>query len=310
MEQHGAHECEAAHGCRRLTLENAMSQVLGPTYPGRAACRVDDSRLDPMRPARLPRSGLDRKRRSRETLLSGLTMLCSSRAGGLSLAPTCGRGVWICPMDLGRFLVQLRRDGRVHVGQIEEMSTVHAVAVLRDLHREACFAGPSGLPAFEPDAASWAARWLHAACQCFVHRDFGVAEIERRLGRACPSSPTSSAVHFSVDLTMRYLPDLWTMVRGVAVGDPLLVALRSAGREWPLSSVGMGDLGRIDIDPLLQNVGLRVLYVDRVLGARDASRLEDERVRRAIAAAYGDARELARDASVSFDSAPTAADPR
>lgn len=109
---------------------------------------------------------------------------------------------------------------------------------------------------------------------------------------------------------MRYLPDLWTMVRGVAVGDPLLVALRSAGREWPLSSVGMGDLGRIDIDPLLQNVGLRVLYVDRVLGARDASRLEDERVRRAIAAAYGDARELARDASVSFDSAPTAADPR
>ena len=213
-------------------------------------------------------------------------------------------------MDLGLFLTQLHESGRVQVGRDERIPEGRAPVVLRELYRATCFAGPAGLPEFDPVAALWAAEWFHAACQCFVHRDLGAAEVERRLGSPCPSDRTSPAAHLSVDLTLRHLPDLIGLVRGIAAGDPLLVVMRAVGRDWPLSSVGMQDIGDVDIDPLLRHGGLRVLYVDRVLAAKDAVRAQDERVRRALAGAYGEHMQLARGTSREFDSPPPSAAPR
>jgi hypothetical protein len=75
------------------------------------------------------------------------------------------------------------------------------------------------------------------------------------------------------------------------------VALRRFACAWPLSSVGIADLGPLDDDAvavIAGDEGLRRLYVDRILRHDDAKRVEDPRIARAVAAAVGEHREFAR----------------
>jgi hypothetical protein len=75
------------------------------------------------------------------------------------------------------------------------------------------------------------------------------------------------------------------------------VALRRFACAWPLSSVGIADLGPLDDDAvavIAGDEGLRRLYVDRILRHDDAVRVQDPRIARAVAAAVGEHREFAR----------------
>jgi hypothetical protein len=99
------------------------------------------------------------------------------------------------------------------------------------------------------------------------------------------------AVHYSVDLTFRFLPDLTKQVRAVASDDPLAVELLRWAEHWPLSSVGVDGLDTQAVDAALPAIVaddcLLRLYVDRVIDRRDHARLHHPAVRQAVAAALG-----------------------
>ncbi len=59
----------------------------------------------------------------------------------------------------------------------------------------------------------------------------------------------------------------------------------SLGRQWPLSSVGIKDVGDINVDDFVGEPSLRQMYVDRIIERGDLSRLSDGRVRQAVQAA-------------------------
>ena len=149
------------------------------------------------------------------------------------------------------------------------------------------------------------------ACRFLVYRDVDADAMEREFSAAIPgvsgtpgvsSSPGSAstpdganpAVHYSVDLTFRFLPDLVKLARIASEQDPLVERLMAWARHWPLSSVGIGaNVGPVEIGPIVNHPCLLALYVDRVIARRDLTRLDDARVRDGVRQALGLYSELA-----------------
>jgi hypothetical protein len=133
---------------------------------------------------------------------------------------------------------------------------------------------------------------FYRACQFVAFRDAGEEIMAQTMAVACPHGDPPS-VHYSVDLTFRYLPGLIKLARSASQRDPLLTHLARWAVEWPLSSVGMAVIGPVQIGPWARDPCLLGLYVDRVIERCDASRLSDEHVREAVQQAVGLFPELA-----------------
>jgi hypothetical protein len=192
------------------------------------------------------------------------------------------------PSPLSEFLQQLFETGRVRVPELPiaeaDFATADAVLTACQLQFRRDLAGEP--PPFDLAAARWAAVAFYRACQLVAHRHLG--EPSMRAAFAAPNlDQRSAAVHYSIDLTFRYLPDLERLARSSSQNDPHLEHLRSWARQWPLSSVGMRDIEPADASPVLDNACLLSLYVDRALEHRDLPRLADARAREAARRALG-----------------------
>ena len=150
---------------------------------------------------------------------------------------------------------------------------------------------PGAAPEVDRQAAAWAITTLYRMAALTVHRDVGEDVIRELLSSPAPD-PKSPKSHYSVDLSLRFLPDLVKLAKSAASDDPLITQMQNVGQQWPLSSVGVAGIGRVDIDPLRTSDTLMRLYVDRVLATGDADRLKDSVVAEAVAAAVGNYPEL------------------
>lgn len=164
-----------------------------------------------------------------------------------------------------------------------------AIAELDHLARaEVAFDPP---PLVEP-AAAWGLSMLYRSCQFLTCREVDAETVRRALAEPCPEAP-KPAVCYSVDLALRYLPDLMSLARGIAPDDPLVESLLGLASAWPLSSVGIKGVSNIGTAAFIVDRSLRQLYVDRIIERADVSRLDDPRVRESVRAALGHFPELA-----------------
>lgn len=199
-------------------------------------------------------------------------------------------------MGLASFLNELFEHGRVRVDEPSPTATglrpptdedrAAAGAVLRERDAAARLDFPGDAPDFNADLALWGAEQFYRACQFAVYRDVPGEVVVAILSAPCPTAPLA-AQHYHIDLTFRFLPDLMRLARSASENDPLCEQLKDWAQRWPLSSVGMSRVEPDAAEPAWQHAGLLQLYVDRVIGARDLSRLGDPRVRRAMRAALG-----------------------
>lgn len=125
-----------------------------------------------------------------------------------------------------------------------------------------------------------------------MFRDYDADQVREVFSTAFPEDFTASA-HYSVDLTMRFLPDLLRLARTRSSGDLLVDELNKLAHQWPLSSVGMGDVVDVSIRPIVEDSCLLQLYVDRIIAREDVGRLSDPSVRLAARRAIGIHRHLA-----------------
>ncbi len=193
-------------------------------------------------------------------------------------------------MALVSFLQQLRTDGKVTVpanlldGSAGEIDA--ARDVLREIHREDAAEFPGQAPALDPRAATWAAQLLLDCCQILVMREIDAETVTSRLGLSY-EAPTSPAVIHSVDLTLRHLPDLFVLAKGISPGDPFVIELKRLAGDWPLSLIGIPLPDSAELDPILRHGGLRQRYVDRVIARRATDRLRHGQIRTEVEAALG-----------------------
>jgi len=183
------------------------------------------------------------------------------------------------------FVQSLLESGRVTVPK-EDSPPEHLEQAVAELDRGARIEMPFDAPLLSVPVASWALRLLYAACQALVFREIEGDAIRQMLALPCPET-TSPAACYSADLSLRYLPDLIALARGIAPEDPLVAGLMALARAWPLSSVGVAELGDLDPSPFLDHPSLRQLYVDRIIERGDASRLSHPSVNAAVREAVG-----------------------
>lgn len=205
-------------------------------------------------------------------------------------------------MTIVKFVESLIFDGRVRVstivdakGKIQSPSPAEIAETLtrlrryEELYRPELLGNPPGLL---DDGLYWGALMTYRACSFLAHRDVDSEIIVDSLQKTVPPV-VSPAVCYSVDFTCRFLPDLIRLAKAVSVEDPLVGCLLTLARQWPLSSVGVPDLGAVDISAFVRDECLLALYVDRVIASGDASRLDHPLVLSRVRTAIGLHAELA-----------------
>lgn len=192
-------------------------------------------------------------------------------------------------MSVKSFLIALLENGKVRVDRPREEPAREisgAEDVLRQMDGHARLDAPGEAPKLSLPSATWAALTLYRGAQLLVHRDASAEYVREAMSTPCPERPSADVV-WSVDLTLRYLPDLLSLSRGVAEGDPLVAELARIAGDWPLSSIGVREAEARDLSAIVGHPCLRRLYADRVLERRDLARLSDARVRDAVREAIG-----------------------
>lgn len=197
-------------------------------------------------------------------------------------------------MSFDASLQDLLDEGRVRISASASFTDDELQAaeqVLLSFERRYRADLPDTPPAISLPAAMWAAQVFYRACQCLAFREITGEEAQEML-RPFSGQPDAGA-HYSVDLTLRLLPDLLHRSRTTSRDDPLVEELLAIAHAWPLSSVGVSGVEVDDLEPILDNECLRRVYVDRIIARNDRSRLSHPRVREAVMEAVGMHEELA-----------------
>jgi hypothetical protein len=193
-------------------------------------------------------------------------------------------------VQLEQFIQDIIQQGKVIVtGQVTPFTQEDAQQATQRLHEyyDHQLSELTGqVPAFQPEAAVWAAIYLYRAVQLTVLRELGEDAVN---GLLTPfNGPVSPESILSVDLSFRHLPSLLGLAKGLAPEDALVKQIHAAAIHWPFSSVGMKVEGEMNIDMIMQNACLRRAYIDRIIEARDGSRCNNELVNEYIKEALGD----------------------
>lgn len=193
-------------------------------------------------------------------------------------------------MRLSDFIISLLQTGKVSVkGQMESFDKEdmdEAKEILKSYYQEDITEMPYEAPQYFEEAALWAAKYLYNAVQLTVLRDEGKEIIRDQLG-AYPGPKNASAI-YSADLMLRYLPQLFQVVKGLAPGDVLVEELRKTAVDWPFSSVGIQLDVQINDDTLFEHLSLRYAYIDRIISEKDMQRIKEPLVLKYIQEVAGE----------------------
>jgi MoxR-vWA-beta-propeller ternary system domain bpX4 len=166
--------------------------------------------------------------------------------------------------DVALLVRSLADDGRAVVSlQPSDIEDTDAIPLLQQLDALARDEFALDLPDFSPDVALWAARLFCRLCRFVVCRDLSEEQIKSACNVTCPE-PGGPETDWSVDLTLRHLPNLFRLARHLSNADPLVGEMKKIAANWPLSSVGIDGLDALKIDSFVDHPGLRRLYADRV----------------------------------------------
>ncbi len=165
------------------------------------------------------------------------------------------------------FLEQLFGEGVVRLTTRPRLDVSDQAEVGRVLAR--AYAGyrlsiPGPPIDFDPAAAQAAADLVWLAAWFLVVRDEPPAAVEAALG-ILPRPDRQPSQHLSVDLTLRYLPQIYQRARTIAPDDVLTRTLAQVLRHWPLTGV-LADLHEPPLLPIdrLEHPGLLLLYAERL----------------------------------------------
>ncbi|MCA9130119.1 MAG: hypothetical protein KDB22_23690 [Planctomycetales bacterium] len=192
------------------------------------------------------------------------------------------------------FLQDLFEGRPVQVGYPQPLATeakAAAASFLVEFEQSYRLELPGEAPAFDPQVGVWSAEVFYLAASLAIHRDVSEVTLHTLLS-ALPPDRSNPDVHYSVDLTMRFLPSLVKLSKSAAADDPLVKRLMQWAVCWPLSSVGILGVSKVDASPLRTSPVLMRLYADRVISYGDQTRLEDQSLAEEIRRALGDYPEL------------------
>lgn len=192
-------------------------------------------------------------------------------------------------MNLDAFINHLVREGQVAVvNQIipftpQELQDTQTI--LEAYYQNDILEIPGTAPAFDADAALWAAGYIYRIVQLAMLREAGKQDILHWLS-PYPATPTAASI-YSADLCLRYLPDLLSLSKSLAPDDPLMQQIRETAMQWPFSSTGMNLPANGDLTAVIASPALLQAYADRIIATRDSNRCDIPAVQQTVTASLG-----------------------
>ncbi|MCE3296016.1 MAG: hypothetical protein K0R65_1730 [Crocinitomicaceae bacterium] len=123
---------------------------------------------------------------------------------------------------------------------------------------------PHTVPAFNPQAALWAARYLYTAAQVILFRKALAPETETFL--KTPGPEINPGTILSVDLCFRFMPDIMEQLHVIDSEDPLLPVFEEQLRQWHYSGMRYElENDKLEMQVYLDDPCLRQLYCERVV---------------------------------------------
>lgn len=183
------------------------------------------------------------------------------------------------------FLKQLFEDGEVTVPRdvSGDMESVRRLLIFTErIWREDW---PGTAPGFDVDAAAKAAAVLLTLCQATAYRELDEYVVSEHLERIGLTTSDSVSTHYSVDLVLRFLPQVFQRLSRTSADDPILPLVLQLAKAWPLSSVGMPDCAPEALPEVFRDSGLLRVYADRVIRVADQQRMSVPEVAAAVQAA-------------------------
>lgn len=123
---------------------------------------------------------------------------------------------------------------------------------------------PFDSPNFDAKAALWAAKTLYFACQFMLHRDLEKKDLEA-IFTDYPGPKTPSAI-LSIDLCLRFLPDVISHCRVISPEDLMIPLLEYQLQQWHYSGIGYAlEYELLDFSFILDNPCTKQLYINRII---------------------------------------------
>lgn len=192
-------------------------------------------------------------------------------------------------MTLADFLQSLFAGGKVVAnGKPETFSPDElraAEQLLRQFYSEDMLEMPALAPDFHAKAALGAAQYLYNAVQLIINRDLNAEAAENHL--ACLPEPASPEIIYSADLTLRYLPELFTLAKGLSPLDVVATKLKETAACWPFSSVGVDIGAEYTLEHIVGHPSLKFAYTDRILAKKDKNRAQHPLIKDLISEMLG-----------------------
>lgn len=174
-------------------------------------------------------------------------------------------------MELTNFIAGLINEGKVKV--VPQMVTFTAEDLnlasihLRQYYEDDAQEMPAAVPVFDLPAACWAATYLYRAVQFILMRELDETTMQQHL-LPYAGEHTPAAI-YSADLTLRYLPDLFNLAKGLSPHDPLVKQMQETAQAWPFSSAAIQLETMADISAVMSHASLKQAYIDRIINVRD-----------------------------------------
>lgn len=193
-------------------------------------------------------------------------------------------------VNLTHFITGLLEHGKVVTEKdlfpFDENDCREAEAKLLRFYERDRYNMPATVPAFDPEAARWAATYLYRTIQFMMMRDLGPELLEEHLQEY--DKPLDATVMYSADLMLRFLPDVYKLARGLSPDDPLVMRMKTTAALFPLSSVSIEIPDDTDLRVVMNHESLRLAYTDRIIRHKNYQRVCTDELREAVKTALGD----------------------
>ncbi len=146
---------------------------------------------------------------------------------------------------------------------------------------------PFTAPDFDWTAALWSAKVVYFSAQLLLYREDAIEEVTKLL---LPySDPPSADSILSVDICLRFLPDILTKLRAVDSEDEIIPILESFLVQWHYSAFNYPiEETNLDFGPIISNDCLRQLYCDRIINYKAFKRARQEAIGPYVTGSLGD----------------------
>ena len=193
-------------------------------------------------------------------------------------------------MELNTFIHDLVSEGKVkvhdHIQPFSEKDLKKCELLLKKMYDQDKINHPLSQPMFSANAAIWAASFIYRAAQFIMLRSAENEEVQSQL--ALFREEIGANEIYSADLTLRYLPQIYQLAKGLSPEDVLVKCLNEVAVQFPYSSVGIELNQEADHEAILNHPSLRLVYLDRIIQAKHLHRVKQNHLAEKVKEVLGD----------------------